>query len=54
MIDSALSNNKTIKELEKELKNLHKKRNDINFHLKKFEKKEKKQKYYILHQYHIN
>ena len=37
MIDSALSNNKTIKELEKDLKYLLKKRNDINFQLKKLE-----------------
>ncbi len=41
MVDSALSNIKTYKELENELKMLIKKKNDVNFNLKNLGKQEK-------------
>jgi hypothetical protein len=42
MVDSALPNKKTYKELEKELRYLLNKKREINFQLKKILKKEKK------------
>jgi hypothetical protein len=41
-MDSALSNTRTIKEIENEMRFLQKKRKDINFQLKKYIKKEKR------------
>ncbi len=44
MLDSELSNKRTNNEIEKELKYLYKRLNEIKFQLKKFEKQDKKQK----------
>ena len=42
-MDSALSNIRTIKEIENEMRQLQKKRKDINFQLKKYLKKDKQE-----------